>query len=113
MELQFHIKNDSMPVIKAIGFVPDTLTEAKAVELGIVTRDTLLISVRDTLFPKNYSVDSLRYVPTSDGKEFDMNAGEIEKNQLPKQINVDTLDRFGHSNYMTHTSNGIRKIIHI
>ena len=77
-----HVKNDSMPVVKAIGFVPDSLTEAKAVELGIVTRDTLLISVRDTLFPTDYFVDSLRYVPFSDGQEFELQAGEIEKNKL-------------------------------
>ena len=81
-----HVKNDSMPVIKAIGFVPDTLTELKAVELGIVTRDTLLISLRDTLFPKNFPIDSLRYVPFSGGQEFELQAGEIEKNKLMVKV---------------------------
>jgi hypothetical protein len=81
-----HVMNDSMPVVKAIGFVPDTLTEAKAVELGIVTRDTLLISVRDTLFPSNYAVDSLRFVPNSKGGEFTLQAGEIEKNRLKVKV---------------------------
>ena len=81
-----HVKNDSMPVIKAIGFVPDTLTEAKAVELGIVTRDTLLISVRDTLFPANYHIDSLRYIPNSGDQEFRLESGEIEKNKLTVQV---------------------------
>lgn len=81
-----HVINDSLPVVKAIGFVPDSLTELKAVELGIVTRDTLLISVRDTLFPKNYPVDSLRYVPNSEGEEFSLQAGEVEKNQLTVKV---------------------------
>ncbi|MEQ9063088.1 MAG: hypothetical protein RIE58_02865 [Vicingaceae bacterium] len=81
-----HVKNDSMPVVKAIGFVPDTLTEMKAVELGIVTRDTLLISVRDTLFKMDFSIDSLRYVPFSDGGEFKLESGEIEKNQLKVKV---------------------------
>ena len=81
-----HVKNDSMPVVKAIGFVPDTLTELKAVELGIVTRDTLLISIRDTLFPRNYAIDSLRYVPFSEGQEFKLEAGEIEKNKLMVKV---------------------------
>ncbi|MEQ8324136.1 MAG: hypothetical protein RIC15_08755 [Vicingaceae bacterium] len=81
-----HVKNDSMPVVKAIGFVPDTLTEMKAVELGIVTRDTLLISVRDTLFKMDFPIDSLRYVPFSDGGEFKLESGEIEKNQLKVKV---------------------------
>ena len=81
-----HVLNDSMPVIKAIGTVPDTLTEAKAVELGIVTRDTLLISVRDTLFPANFAVDSLRYVPNSGGAQFELQAGEVEKNKLVVKV---------------------------
>lgn len=81
-----HVKNDSMPVVKAIGTVPDTLTEIKAVELGIVTRDTLKISVRDTLFPKNFPIDSLRYVPLSNGQEFRLQAGEVEKNKLTVKV---------------------------
>jgi len=81
-----HVKNDSMPVIKADGFVPDSLTEAEAVEMGIVTRDTFLLSVRDTLFPSDYFVDSLRYVPFSDGEEFTLQAGEIEKNKLKVKV---------------------------
>ena len=81
-----HVKNDSMPVVKAIGFVPDTLTEAKAVELGIVTRDTLLISVRDTLFPRDYPIDSLRFVPNSGGQEFELQSGEVEKNKLKVKV---------------------------
>lgn len=81
-----HVKNDSMPVVKAMGTVPDTLTELKAVELGIVTRDTLKISVRDTLFPKNFPIDSLRYVPLSNGQEFRLQAGEVEKNKLTVKV---------------------------
>lgn len=81
-----HVKNDSMPVVKAIGTVPDTLTEAKAVEMGIVTRDTLMISVRDTLFPKGFAIDSLRYVPNSGGQEFELKAGQVEKNKLQVKV---------------------------
>lgn len=81
-----HVKNDSMPVVKAIGSVPDTLTEAKAVELGIVSRDTFKISVRDTLFPADFPIDSLRYVPNSGNQEFVLKAGEIEKNKLMVKV---------------------------
>ena len=34
------LKNDSILVIKSVGTAPDTLTEAKAIELGIKKRDT-------------------------------------------------------------------------
>jgi hypothetical protein len=80
------IKNDSMSYIKAIGTVPDTLTEVKAVEMGIVIRDTFKIAVRDTLFPANYPVDSLAYIPFSNQEQFQMDAGQIEKNKLTVQV---------------------------
>ncbi len=85
-KLESHVKNDSMPVVKAIGSVPDTLTELKAVQLGIVTRDTIKISVRDTLFPSSFNVDSMRYVPYSGGQEFELQASEIEKNKLQVKV---------------------------
>jgi len=31
------VKNDSIPMVKAIGSVPDTLEEKEALELGIIT----------------------------------------------------------------------------
>ena len=81
-----HFNNDSMTVIRANGFVPDTLTEMRAVELGIVTRDTIKIGIRDTLFDIGYNIDSLQYVPFSDGQKFELKAGEIEKNKLKVQV---------------------------
>ena len=74
------IKTDSLPVIRAIGSVPDTLTEAEAVNLGIVQRDTIWIQAIDSLLRSaRYPVDSLPYVPFTDGKRFDMDAGHIER----------------------------------
>ena len=81
-----HVKYDSISVVKAMGTVPDTLTELKAVELGIVSRDTFKISVKDTLFGNNFAVDSLRYVPFSGGQEYRLQAGEIEKNKLTVKV---------------------------
>ncbi|HBF87043.1 MAG TPA: hypothetical protein DDX39_00265 [Bacteroidales bacterium] len=78
------IKNDSLPLIRAIGEVPDTLTEAKAVELGLVIRDTIRINVYDSLIRmedvalgKKYALDSIRFVPFT-SSEFQMAIGEIE-----------------------------------
>jgi|YNPMSStandDraft_1061717.scaffolds.fasta_scaffold00262_14 hypothetical protein len=71
------IKNDSLPIVKAIGTVPDTLTEKEAIKLKLVYRDTIYIPIKDTLFPKNFIADSLKFVPYGNGIIFDLKAGEI------------------------------------
>ncbi len=71
------IKRDSMPIVKAIGTVPDTLTEEQAVKMKLVYRDTINIAVKDTLFPKTFIADSLKFIPFSGGMEFQLKAGEI------------------------------------
>jgi len=77
-ELIQFIMTDSFDVVFAEGNVPDSLTEAQAVELGIVTRDSSKISIRDSLFPSPYVLDSLRYVPLSNGVLFEMVADSIK-----------------------------------
>lgn len=84
-ELLNFLHNDSLTVIKAIGNVPDSLTETQAVEQGIVIRDTALVPARTT-FPESFAVDSLRFIPFSDGNEFKMKAGVIKKNKV--NVNV-------------------------
>jgi len=74
--IQF-IKNDSMPIVKAIGTVPDTLTEEQAIKMKLVYRDTINIAIKDTLFPKGFIADSIKYVPFSGGLMFKLQAGEI------------------------------------
>ena len=80
------VKTDSMPYIKAIGTVPDTLTEVEAVQMGIVVRDTFKIAIRDTLFGANYPIDSLSYVPFAENVQFNMDADQIEINNLQVQV---------------------------
>ncbi len=80
-------KNDSIEVIKAFGTVPDSIyymsksrkeAELKALKLGFITRDTVKIAVRDTLFKEPYDIDTLKYVPFTNLKEvFEINAGFI------------------------------------
>lgn len=74
--IQF-IKTDSIPIVKAIGTVPDTLTEEQAVKMKLVYRDTINIAIKDTLFPKNFIADSIKFVPFSNNLTFTLNAGEI------------------------------------
>lgn len=80
------LKSGSFTVVKAIGSAPDSLIEAIgtkeaemiALKQGLIQRDTIQISVIDSLFYKGYPIDSLRYVPFTDGYEFELGAGEIQ-----------------------------------
>ena len=77
------IKSDSLKVVKAEGEVPDSLyikygkkdSEIRALDLGIIKRDTIKISVRDSLFKKGIC-DTLRFIPYSNlSEEFQLQAG--------------------------------------
>ncbi len=71
---------DSLTVVRAIGSVPDTLTETEAVRLGIVERDTIWVAVSDSLLRHAiYPIDSLPYVPYGGGQRFEMQADFIER----------------------------------
>ena len=84
-ELLNFLNHDSLTIVKAIGNVPDTLTEKEAVEQGIVIRDTSLVPAF-SIFAEGFAIDSLKYVPFSDEKEFKIKSGVIEKNKV--HVNV-------------------------
>ncbi len=90
------IQNDSLRIVKAIGNVPDSLTERQAVKLGIVERDTILISTLDSLFPPPYPIDSLRFVPYLDKLEFKLAAGNLQTGSsvIVKVFQASVLNRF-------------------
>jgi hypothetical protein len=76
------LKNDSLPMIRAIGSLSDSLieagmSEAEGVANGYIIRDTIKVSVRDSLFGVHYPIDSLRYIPYTENVEFEMAAGEV------------------------------------
>jgi hypothetical protein len=73
-----YIKTGNLRVVRAIGFVPDTLSEKKALELGIISRDTFLIPVKDSLFKHlKYPLDSIRYIPTGTKTQFFMDTASV------------------------------------
>jgi hypothetical protein len=82
------IKEGKMPIIKQIGDASDSLQVA----MGLVIRDTVYINIADTLFPssaerlKIFIVDSLSFVPFSNGEKFKLDAGEIEKNKVKVKV---------------------------
>ncbi len=67
------VKNDSFPVEFKEGSLDDSIAVAK----GLVRRDTIYVPVRDSIFPKDFYVDSLRYIPHTAGIQFDLKAGNI------------------------------------
>lgn len=83
--LKHFLTTDSFTVVKAIGSVPDTLTEEEAVVLGLVSRDTLQISVFDSLV-KGADLNEFFVIPFSENVEFDLAAGTVERNQV--KVNV-------------------------
>jgi hypothetical protein len=65
------IKYDSVRNVRKIGELTDSMIEAKinerrAVQLGLIIRDTIRISVKDALFHPNFNADNLRYIPVPD-----------------------------------------------
>ena len=66
------VRNDSFRVVMSIGF------EDEEVGSEQIIRDTIPVSVRDSLFRPGYPIDSLRYVPYTGGREqFFLGAGEV------------------------------------
>lgn len=85
------IKEDSLPVVLKTGNVPDSLTEQDALDMGLITRDTTYMPVRDSLFKEGkyeYTMDQLVYIPfsTKGGEvkpdSFKINAGSINRGNI-------------------------------
>ncbi len=92
---------DSLPMVRMEGALTDSMlfegmTEATALKMGIITRDTSRISVKDSLFSrKPWILDSLRYVPFTDNKEFEMGVGVIK---TASQVEVPVFEARVHNN---------------
>ncbi|MDD2386916.1 MAG: hypothetical protein PHP52_09060 [Bacteroidales bacterium] len=72
------IKREDIRVVRAIGFVPDTLTEIEALKLGIVSRDTFYVPIIDSLFKHiRYPIDSMAYSPTGKRTKFLMDTAAV------------------------------------
>jgi hypothetical protein len=80
------LKTDSFSVVQAIGSVPDSMieelgrkkAELQALKEGLISRDTIRLSVKDSLFTANYPIDSLKFAPYTQGYEFELGAGTLE-----------------------------------
>ena len=76
--------NGEMPVVLKKG-TNDTLTELRALELGLITRDTSYVPIKDTLLKdvENFNIEIIDIVPFTNGKvKFDMKAGMVDRSRF-------------------------------
>lgn len=79
-ELVDFVKNGELQVVKVIGNPDDSLDV-----LAGITYDTLMVSIADSFF-RDYPIDSLSYIPFTDGKQFSLQAGQVTKGNI--KVNV-------------------------
>lgn len=80
------LKTDSFRVVQAIGSVPDSMidelgrrkAERQALLDGLISRDTVRLSVKDSLFSPTFKIDSLRFVPFTNNYQFELGAGVLQ-----------------------------------
>ena len=95
------LENDSTTIIKSIGETPDSLingqqiSDAQALEMGLISRDTIYVSAMESIFDENYlrsrenkypfDLNTLSIIPFTD-KEYNIDANVIEKGKVNVQV---------------------------
>lgn len=87
------VKTAKLPFVRKEGVLTDDqldagMTEAKAVKLGLIVRDTTWIAVKDTIFAKGFDADSLCYVPFGNGTKFELQTNDSEKTKSGAPIHL-------------------------
>ena len=95
------LDTSSFAVVKAIGEIPEEWLEElgfemareRALNQGVIIRETTMVPVLDSLFRIGYPSDSLRYVPFTENVVFKLESGEIltSSNLLVQVVEVSTL----------------------
>jgi hypothetical protein len=65
------IQHDSLPIIRRIGMLTDSMidagwTEQRAIKEGRIIRDTMWVNVKENLFSASFPAEQLKYVPVKD-----------------------------------------------
>jgi len=76
------VKTDSLPLVRKIGSLTDSMidagwTEEKALKKGKIIRDTIRVPVLDSLFGKKFPVDQLQYIPNTNSEKFFLGASSV------------------------------------
>ena len=100
------VKYDSLTLVKAKGRLSHSLleagwTEKRAVKEGIISRDTLKIAIKDSLFSKGFDADDLWRVPSTENDTIQLGAGVVETGN----VNVKVFEAKVHNNTLLHGLN--------
>ena len=100
------IKYDSLSLVKAEGRLSDSLleagwTEKRAVNEGIISRDTLKIAIKDSLFSENFNADELWRIPSTENDSFQLGAGTVETGN----VDVNVFEAKVHNDVLLHGLN--------
>ncbi|MDR1667624.1 MAG: hypothetical protein LBS03_08050 [Bacteroidales bacterium] len=76
------LREGDFKVVRQIGDEDDSAD----VKAGRIIRDTTLVRVLDSLFYKGYPIDSIKYVPFTDRKEFEMGTKNMEAGKVKVQV---------------------------
>jgi hypothetical protein len=95
------IQNDSTTIIKSVGETPDSLinglqiTDAQALEMGLISRDTFYVSAKESVFNEDYlssrdnnypfDINLLSLIPNTN-TEYNISADVIEKGKVSVQV---------------------------
>jgi len=77
------ITNESVITVRKVGELTDSMVEAgisekKAIQMGLITRDSSRVSALEAVFGKGYDANSLKYVPVpGEPSEFQLGATVI------------------------------------
>jgi len=85
--LAIFIESGKLPLVKKTSTLPDSLSELpefKQIELGYLKFDTTFVSAFDSLYGdvEDFDLEKLSFIPFSEGDEFSLETGEIEKGQV-------------------------------
>ena len=94
-KLDYFLKFEKIITIKAIGETPDSLTDAQALKMGIISRDTTYALAKESVFDEAYlnsrkkefplDIDNLISIPHTEEK-YNISSGEIEKGNVTVQV---------------------------
>ena len=95
------LMNDSLQIIKSEGETPDSmingkqLTDIRALELGLIKRDTFYVSAKNSIFDETYlntrnenftlNINTISKIPFTD-LDYNIEASEIEKGKVAVQV---------------------------
>lgn len=81
-------ENGKMRVIVKEGNVPDSMTEAQAIKLKLVSRDTVVLDAKEEMMKTlpNLDINTFDIVPYSNNEQFIIAADTLQAGNVPVQV---------------------------